>query len=149
MANFNHSIDVNVPVNAAYNQWTQFETFPKFMEGIEEVRQITETRMLWRAEIAGNEQEWEAEITEQIPDKRIAWTSVSGAKHGGVVTFHYIDENTTRVMLQIDYEPEGFLENVGVALGVVEGRMKGDLDRFKAFIESRSEATGAWRGQVE
>jgi uncharacterized membrane protein len=119
------------------------------MEGVEEVRQITDTRLHWRAEIAGSEQEWDAEITEQLPDQRIAWTSISGAQHGGVVTFHYIDDNVTRIMLQITYEPEGFIENVAAALGIVENHVKGDLERFKRFIESAGEETGAWRGTVE
>lgn len=149
MASFEHNIDVNVPVRTAYNQWTQFETFPLFMEGVEEVRQITDTRMHWRAEIAGNEQEWDAEITEQIPDQRIAWTSISGADHAGVVTFHRLTDNTCRVMLQIDYQPEGIVENLGAMLGVVDRRVKGDLERFKEFIESDSKATGSWRGTVE
>jgi uncharacterized membrane protein len=149
MATFEQAIEVNVPVRTAYNQWTQFELFPLFMEGVEEVRQITDTRLHWRAEIAGSEQEWDAEITEQLPDQRIAWTSISGAQHGGVVTFHYIDDNVTRIMLQITYEPEGFIENVAAALGIVENHVKGDLERFKRFIESAGEETGAWRGTVE
>ena len=123
--------------------------FPNFMDGIEEVRQIDDTHMFWRAEIAGKEQEWHAEITEQIPDKRIAWKSTDGAEHAGVVTFHYIDDDTTRVLLQIDYNPEGFIENIGAALGVVKGRMAGDMERFKKFIEEREVPTGAWRGEVE
>jgi uncharacterized membrane protein len=149
MATFEQSIDVNVPVEIAYNQWTQFETFPLFMEGVEDVQQITDSQLHWRAEIAGSEQEWDAEITEQTPDQRIAWTSRTGAKHAGVVTFHRLDDNMTRIMLQIEYDPEGFIENVGAALGVVKGRMKGDLENFKSFIESRENATGAWRGTIE
>lgn len=149
MARYEHSIDVQVPVRTAYNQWTQFESFPAFMEGVKEVRQITDRQLFWSAEIAGVEQEWYAEITEQSPDERIAWTSRTGAKHAGVVTFHYIDPETTRIMLQIDYEPDGFIENVGAALGVVKGRIAGDLDRFKKFIEARGMETGAWRGKVE
>ncbi len=149
MANYEQSIDVNVPVRMAYNQWTQFEEFPQFMQGVKEIRQIDDTHLQWMAEIAGLEQEWNAVITEQTPDQRIAWTSTSGAENAGAVTFHKIDDNTTRVMLQIDYDPEGFIENVGAALGVVEGRMKGDLENFKQFIEARDTATGAWRGEVE
>ena len=149
MGNFEQSIDVNVPVRTAYNQWTQFEMLPYFMEGVKEVEQISDTRLRWRAEIAGTEQEWDAEITEQTPDQRIAWKSTSGAKHAGVVTFHRIDDSLTRVMLQIDYDPEGFIENVGAALGMVENRMKGDVERFKHFIESGGKETGAWRGTVE
>lgn len=149
MGKFERSINVDVPVREAYNQWTQFESFPQFMEGVEEVRQLTDTKLRWRARIAGKAEEWDAEITEQQPDQRIAWTSTSGAKHAGVVTFHYIDADTTRVTLQIEYEPEGFVENVGDALNVVERRMKGDLERFKKFIEAEGKATGAWRGKVE
>jgi len=149
MATYEQSIDVDVPVRVAYNQWTQFEEFPRFMEGIEQVKQVTDTTLHWEAEIAGADQSWDAKITEQTPDQRIAWTSTSGAHNAGVVTFHKLDDNTTRVMLQIDYDPTGFVENVGAALGIVEGRMKGDLERFKAFIENRDVATGAWRGTIE
>ena len=149
MANYEHSIDVNVPVNVAYNQWTQFEEFPQFMEGVEEIRQLDDDTLIWRAEIAGQEQEWRAKITEQTPDHRIAWTSTEGATNAGVVTFHHIDDHTTRVMLQLDYQPEGFVENVGAALGIVERRVKGDLERFKDFIEAKGQATGAWRGTIE
>ncbi len=148
MASHTYSIDVNVPVRTAYNQWTQFEEFPHFMEGVKEVRQITDTTLHWRAEIAGKEEEWDAVISEQIPDQRIAWTSITGAKNAGVVTFHYIDPNTTRVTLQIDYDPQGLVENVGDALGMVKARIGGDLERFKKFIESRQTETGAWRGEV-
>lgn len=149
MARYEHSIDVHVPVRTAYNQWTQFESFPAFMEGVKEVRQITDRQLYWHAEIAGKEQEWYAQITEQSPEERIAWTSRTGTKHAGVVTFHYLSPDTTRIMLQIDYEPDGFIENVGTALGVVKSRMAGDLERFKAFIEERGAETGAWRGSVE
>lgn len=149
MANYEQSVDVNVSLKVAYNQWTQFEEFPYFMEGVEKIVQHDDTTMTWYAEIAGIEQQWQAEITEQTPDQRIAWTSTSGAKNAGVVTFHYIDDNTTCVMLQLDYEPQGFIENVGAAFGVVEGRVKGDMLRFKEFIEGRGQATGAWRGTVE
>ena len=149
MATYEHSIDVNVPVRVAYNQWTQFEEFPHFMEGVKEVRQLDDKRLHWRAEIAGKEEEWYAEISEQTPDQRIAWHSTSGAKHSGVVTFHHIDDNTTRIMLQIEYDPEGFVENVGSALGVVKSRMAKDMERFRDFITERGAATGAWRGKIE
>jgi uncharacterized membrane protein len=142
------SIEVNVPVNTAYNQWTQFEDFPRFMEGVKEVRQLDDTHLHWHAEVAGKDKEWDAQITEQIPDKRIAWRSTSGAANGGVVTFHRIADNTTRIMVQMDYAPEGVVENVGDALGVFSRRVEGDLERFKDFIESRGQETGAWRGQV-
>ena len=149
MASVVESIDVKVPVNTAYNQWTQFEDFPRFMEGVKSVTQVDDTHLHWVAEVAGKEEEWDAEITEQRPDERIAWTATSGAENAGVVTFHRIDDETTRVTLQLDVEPEGVVENVGTALGFLERRVKGDLDRFKEFIESRGAETGAWRGEVE
>lgn len=148
MATVEKSIDVDVPVSTAYNQWTQFETFPEFMEGVEQIRQIDDRRLHWRAEIGGKTKEWDAEITEQIPDQRIAWRSISGAPNAGVVTFHRLAENRTRIMVQMEYEPDGLVESVGDALGVASRRVSGDLDRFKAFIESRGTATGAWRGEV-
>lgn len=149
MARYEHSIDVNVPLEIAYNQWTQFEEFPKFMEGVKRVEQNGETHLHWTVEIAGQERQWEAEISEQKPDSRIAWHSTTGAKNAGMVTFHYIDRDKTRVTLQIDYDPEGFIENVAVALGIVQRRISGDLDRFKDFIEAKGFETGAWRGEVE
>jgi uncharacterized membrane protein len=149
MAKIEKSIDVNVPVRTAYNQWTQFEEFPRFMEGVKEVRQINDKMLLWRVDIAGKQEEWYADISEQTPDQRVAWHSTSGAENAGVVTFHYIDENTTRLMLQVDYDPEGFVETVGDKLGFVTRRVEGDLKRFKEFIESRGEETGAWRGSIE
>jgi uncharacterized membrane protein len=143
------SVDVEVPVRTAYNQWTQFEEFPRFMEGVEEVNQVTDTNLHWVAKIAGARREWDAQITEQTPDQRIAWKATSGAQNDGVVTFHRIDDNHTRVMLQLDFEPEGFVETAGDMLGIVKARTHGDLDRFKEFIESRSTETGAWRGEVD
>ena len=143
------SIDVEVPVRTAYDQWTQFEEFPRFMEGVEEVRQIDDANLHWRAEIGGQEVEWTARIAEQIPDKRIAWTSTSGARNAGVVTFHHLAPDRCRVTLQLDYEPQGVTEKVGDWLGVVGRRAEGDLERFKEFIEGRHTATGAWRGDVE
>ena len=151
MANIEQSIDVQVPVRTAYDQWTQFEEFPKFMEGVEEVRQIDDTHTHWRTKVAGKEKEFDAVISEQTPDQRIAWESQGGPEHAGVVTFHRIDDNVTRVMLQMDYEPEGVVEKAGDALGLVTRRVKGDLGRFKEMIESRGAGgeTGAWRGEVE
>jgi uncharacterized membrane protein len=149
MANVTESIDVNVPVSTAYNQWTQFEEFPRFMEGVKSVTQTDDTHLHWVAEIAGKEEEWDAEVTEQHPDERVAWTSLTGAKNAGVVTFHRIDDSQTRVTLQLDAEPEGVVENVGAALGFLDRRVKGDLERFKEYIESRGAETGAWRGEVE
>ena len=149
MARIERSIDVDVPVGTAYNQWTQFEEFPRFMEGVEEVRQLDDKRLVWRATIAGKTEEWQAEIDEQSPDERVAWHATTGATNAGVVTFHYFEPNKTRVMLQLEYEPEGVVENGGSALGVVERRVAGDLQRFKEFIESRGRETGAWRGEIE
>jgi uncharacterized membrane protein len=149
MASVVESIDVKVPVNTAYNQWTQFEDFPHFMEGVKSVTQTDDTHLHWKAEVAGKDEEWDAEVTEQHPDERIAWKSITGAENAGVVTFHRIDDETTRVTLQMDVDPEGVVENVGTALGFLDRRVKGDLERFKEFIESRGTETGAWRGDVE
>jgi uncharacterized membrane protein len=148
MSNIEQSIDVEVPVRTAYDQWTQFEDFPRFMEGVEEIRQIDDTRTHWRTRVAGREKEFDATITEQTPDQRIAWTSEQGPEHAGVVTFHRLDEGRTRVMLQMDYEPEGALEKAGDALGLVKRRVKGDLERFKELIEGRGVPSGGWRGEV-
>jgi uncharacterized protein (TIGR02271 family) len=148
MSSIEKAIDVNVPVHTAYNQWTQFESFPQFMEGVEEVRQLDNKRLHWRAQIGGKQKEWDAEIVEQQPDRRVAWHSLDGAPNDGIVTFQPIDANATRVTLALDYEPEGFLENVGDALGFVSSRVQGDLKRFKQFIESRGAETGAWRGEI-
>ena len=149
MASVVESIDVKAPVTTVYNQWTQFEEFPQFMEGVKSVTQIDDTHLHWAAEVAGKDEEWDAEITEQRPDERIAWRATTGAENAGVVTFHRIDDETSRVTLQLDVEPEGVVENVGTALGFLERRVKGDLERFKEFIESRGRETGAWRGEVE
>jgi uncharacterized membrane protein len=143
------SIDVKVPVSTAYNQWTQFEEFPRFMEGVKSVTQTDDTHVHWVAEVGGAEREWDAEIIEQRPDERVAWRATSGAQNAGVVTFHRMDDETTRVTLQLDADPEGLVENVGTALGFLDRRVKGDLERFKEFIESRGSETGAWRGEVE
>ena len=149
MTNVIKSIDVKVPVGTAYNQWTQFEEFPRFMDGVQSVTQVDETHLRWVAKVAGTEETWDAEITEQHPDERVAWTSTSGARNAGVVTFHRIDDATTRVTLQLDAEPEGVVETVGTTLGFLDRRVKGDLERFKEFIERRGTETGAWRGDVE
>jgi uncharacterized membrane protein len=148
MTTIEQSVDVDVPISTAYNQWTQFEQFPQFMEGVEEVRQLDDVRLHWRAEIGGVTREWDAEITEQHPDERIAWASTSGTTNSGVVTFHRIDDATTRIMLQLDYEPEGVIEKAAELLGIVQRRARGDLDRFKEFIEGRGQETGAWRGDI-
>jgi uncharacterized membrane protein len=149
MSEILEATDVNVPVRTAYDQWTQFESFPQFMEGVKSVRQLDDTTLDWVADIGGREKEWTARITEQKPDDRVAWTAVDGAHNAGVVTFHRLDEGKTRVTLQLDVDPEGPIENVGDALGLVRRRVKGDLQRFKEFIESRGRETGAWRGTVQ
>ncbi|MCW5892143.1 MAG: SRPBCC family protein [bacterium] len=142
------SIEVDVPVRTAYDQWTQFEQFPNFMEGVTEVRQIDDRRLFWRADVGGREKTWEAVIDEQIPDARIAWHATTGARNAGVVTFHRLDDRRCKVMLQMEYDPEGFTENVGDFLGVASARISGDLGRFKEFIEDRGTQTGAWRGSI-
>jgi uncharacterized membrane protein len=148
VSSIEESIEVDVPVRTAYNQWTQFEEFPRFMEGVESVRQIDDTHTHWVAEIAGQRREFDAEITEQRPDERVAWTSRSGERQAGVVTFHRISDDRTKIMLQLDYEPEGLVDKAGDALGFVTRRAKGDLERFKQLIEARGVESGAWRGNV-
>lgn len=142
-------IEVNAPVSMVYNQWTQFEEFPRFMEGVESVEQVDDKRLHWKAEIAGKKLEWDAEIFEQIPDRRIAWRSMTGPLNTGMANFEPLGPNQTRVHLKINFDPEGALENIGSALGVVGARVQGDLNRFKEFIESRGSETGAWRGRIE
>ena len=149
MSTIEQSIEVAVPVRTAYNQWTQFEEFPRFMEGVEEVRQLDDTHLHWRTKVGGREQEFDAQITEQRPDERIAWTATQGVEQAGVVTFHRVDDGRTKVMLQLDAEPEGAVEKVGDALGVLKRRVKGDLERFKELIEGRGVESGAWRGEVK
>ena len=148
MAKIEQSIDVEVPARTAYNQWTQFEEFPRFMEGVLEVRQLDDRRLHWRAKVGGQERTWDAEITEQVPDDRIAWRSRSGAANAGAVTFHRLAEGRTRLMLQLEYEPEGVVEKAADAVGIVSHRVEGDLLRFKEFIERRGRETGGWRGEI-
>lgn len=142
------TIDVNVPVSTAYNQWTQFESFPQFMDSVHEIRQLDDTHLHWRATVAGKEKEWDSEITEQIPDQRIAWRALGGVKNAGVVTFHKISDSTTRVTLQMDYEPDSIGESIGDAMGGVRMQAKSNLKRFKEMLENRGSETGAWRGTV-
>jgi uncharacterized membrane protein len=149
MSTIEASIDVDVPVRRAYDAWTQFESFPTFMEGVESVRQLDDRRLHWVAEIAGVRREWEARIDEQLPDDRIAWHATSGARNAGVVTFHHLGDGRSRVMLQLDVEPEGFVEHAGDALGLVERRATGDLRRFKDLVEQGGAPAGGWRGTVE
>jgi uncharacterized membrane protein len=149
MSTIEQSIDVNVPVRTAYNQWTQFEEFPTFMEGVEEVRQLDDTRLHWRTKVGGREKEFDATITEQRPDERIAWRASRGADQAGVVTFHRVEDDRTRIMLQLEAEPEGAVEKAGDALGILKRRVKGDIERFKELIEARGSESGAWRGEVD
>jgi len=149
MSEIIETVDVEVPVRVAYDQWTQFEDFPLFMDGVEKVRQLDDTHIAWTADVGGVTKSWTAEITEQKPDERIAWHAVEGARNAGVVTFHRLADDVTRVTLQLDVEPEGPVETAGDALGFVARRAKGDMERFKKFIESRDSETGAWRGTVE
>jgi uncharacterized membrane protein len=143
------SVEVDVPVSTAYNQWTQFEEFPSFMNGVEVVKQLDETHLHWVASIGGHREEWDAEITEQIPDERVAWKATSGKGNAGVVTFHKLDDNRTKVMLQLDWESEGMVEALGAMLGRDDRAVKGDLERFKELIEKQGSESGAWRGEVK
>ena len=149
MSKIEQSVDVNVPVRVAYDQWTQFEEFPRFMNGVESVKQQGDTQLHWVATIGGVRKEWDAEITQQEPDQRIAWKSTSGAENGGSVDFHRLGDELTRINLTLDVEPEGIVEKVGDAVGVPARTVSGDLERFKEYIEKRPKASGAWRGTVE
>jgi uncharacterized membrane protein len=141
-------IEVDVPVRTAYNQWTQFEEFPRFMEGVEEVEQLDDERLHWAAEVGGERKEWYARITRQVPDEVLAWEGEGGPVAGGTVIFKPINENRTEIELHVDYDPEGFKEQVGSAVGVVDRQVAGDLKRFKDFIETRGVETGQWRGEI-
>jgi uncharacterized membrane protein len=144
-------IEVQVPVQQAYNQWTQFEDFPKFMDGIQSVQQLDDRHVQWVAEIRGESRQWTTEITEQRPDEKVAWKTIEGeVKNDGVVTFEPLGDAQTRVNVQMDVEGESRAENVaGDLLGIVKKQVHGDLERFKQLIESRDAETGAWRGQVQ
>jgi hypothetical protein len=142
------SIQVDVPVSTAYNQWTQFEDFPHFMGGVKEVRQLDDRRLHWVAEIAGVRREWEASILEQVPDQKIAWAATAGATNAGAVRFEPSGPGSTIVYLALEYEPEGVVEQVGDKLGIVERQVTSDLERFKKLIEDQGYASGAWRGSV-
>ena len=144
----NKSVVVDVPLSTAYDQWTQFEEFPRFMTGVEQVNQLSDDRLEWVAEIAGARRQWIAKILEQVPDRKVAWAAVEGATNAGEVTFDAISPTQTEVHLALEYEPEGALENVGDRLSVVEKQAESDLDRFKQYIESEGHATGAWRGSI-
>lgn len=149
MSSIEQSIDVDVPVSTVYNQWTQFEEFPQFMGGVDSIVQQDATHLHWTVSVGGVEREFDAEITEQHPDERIAWQSIDGPKHAGVVTFHRLDDAKTRITLQLDWEPEGFVETAGAALQIDDLQVGRDLARFKELIESRGAESGAWRGDVD
>jgi uncharacterized membrane protein len=149
MARVEESIEVNVPVSTAYNQWTQFEEFPKFMDAVESVKQIDDTHLRWVAEIGGKREEWEAEITEQKPDQKIAWKAQEGHHNSGTVTFESLGDNQTRINVVMEHETEGMVESLGSAFGADSRKVKGDLERFKELVEGRGTETGAWRGEVE
>ena len=142
------SVELDVPARSAYDQWTQFEDYPRFIPGVERVRQIDDRRLDWRVRVDGRPAEFKTEICEQIPDKRIAWKSVTGPWHSGVVTFHRLSDERSKIMLQVDYEPEGLLNKLGDKLGLPETRLERDLLAFKQFVESRESPTGAWRGRI-
>ena len=148
MARVEETIEVNVPVSTAYNQWTQFEEFPEFMDGVESVKQIDDTHLKWVAEVGGKRHEWTAEIVEQKPDKKVAWRALEGHYNSGTVTFEPVSEIETRITVVMEHETEGLTETLGSALGADSRRVKGDLERFKELVESRGAETGAWRGEV-
>jgi uncharacterized membrane protein len=149
MPRIEKEIIVNVPVTVAYDQWTQFESFAQFMDGVKEVIQLDEKTLRWRATVGPKDEEWEAEISEQIPYKLIAWRSTTGTPNAGTVRFEPVGKGQSRVSLEISYEPRDAAEKVGDALGVLERRVEGDLKRFKEFIEKRQAPTGAWRGEIK
>jgi uncharacterized membrane protein len=148
MEKLQKDFEIDVPLRAAYNQWTQFEEFPHFMEGVREVRQLDDTHLYWRASIAGKEKEWNAEITEQVPDRMIAWRSTSGAPNAGRVTFEPAGPDRTRLNLQLEYEPETAIEKAGDAVGLVSRKIEKTVEDFKEYIERRGRETGGWRGEV-
>lgn len=148
MSDITRSIELDVDVTTAYNQWTQFETFPEFMDGVTRVAQIDDRRLHWVVDIAGVDREFDAEITHQEPDRRIAWMSTTGLRQGGDVTFEPLDAHRSRITLRMMFEPEGVAEQVGDKLGIVPSRVEGDLERFKEFIEKRRVETGGWRGRI-
>ena len=148
MAEVKESIEVNVPVTTAYNQWTQFEEFPSFMENVESVTQLDDTHLRWIAEIGGKREEWKAEITHQEPDKAVAWRSLEGRENSGRVEFEPLGPNRTKADVTMTWEPEGFVEAAADKIGVSDRAVKVDLERFKELIESRGVESGAWRGEV-
>jgi uncharacterized membrane protein len=150
MSQIIETIDVDVPVSTAYNQWTQFESFPHFLSFVKSIEQTGDTLTHWKVRIAGVEREFDAEVTEQLPDERVAWKSLGGdVRHAGVVTFHRLSDASSRVAVQLDWEAEGIVEKAGALLGIDSASVKSDLKKFKEFIEGHGSETGAWRGSVE
>ena len=143
------SIEVEAPLQRVYNQWTQFEQFPEFMGGVEEVKQLSDTTLHWTAKIAGVTREWDAEILEQVPDRKVAWAATTGTTNAGSVYFESLGTNRTAVRLVLEYDPEGFVEKVGDRLNIVSRQAQNDLEKFKEFIEGSDSETGAWRGTVD
>lgn len=149
MERIEKTVEVDCPVRTVYNQWTQFEEFPRFMDGVKEVRQIDDTHVRWHAEVGGKDKEWDAEITEQVPDQKIGWKSISGdAPNAGVVRFESLGPDRTLVRLAMAYEPQGATESIGDALGIMNRRVEKSVQQFKKYIESRGAEDGAWRGEV-
>jgi uncharacterized membrane protein len=148
MERIEKTIEVDAPVRTVYNQWTQFEEFPRFMKGVKRVTQLDDKRLHWEAEIAGKDKEWDARIIEQVPDQRIVWQSESGEYTSGAVYFEPVGPDRTRIRLELSYDPKGFVESAGDALGIVSNQIENDLERFKEFIENRGQETGAWRGTI-
>ncbi|HET6742009.1 MAG TPA: SRPBCC family protein [Kribbella sp.] len=149
MGNTTESVDVEAPISTVYNQWTQFESFPQFMDGVDRIKQIDDTHTHWVTSIAGVTREFDATITEQHPDERVAWRSDTEPRHAGVITFHRLSATSTRVTAQMDIDPDGFAEQVADKTGLISHRVNGDLQRFKALIERRGSETGGWRGDVD
>jgi uncharacterized membrane protein len=150
MAQVVQTIDVNVPVSTAYNEWTQFEDFPKFLSFVESITQQDATHNHWKVNVAGAQREFDTVITEQLPDDRVAWTSTGGqVDHAGVVTFHTLSDTSSRVAVQIDWDPEGFVEKAGAALHIPDRAVHAELAHFKEYIEGRGTADGAWRGTIK
>ena len=148
METIKESIDVAVPVSTAYNQWTQIEEFPKFMEGVQSVHQTDDTHHRWVAEVGGERREWQAEIVEQVPDQKVAWRATGGNGPNGIVTFEQLGADTTLITAEMSYEPEGFKETLGAKIGLDNRRVREDLERFKQIVEALGQETGAWRGEV-
>jgi uncharacterized membrane protein len=148
MSSVTESVDVEAPITQVYNQWTQFETFPEFMSGVESITQLDDRHLHWKIKVAGVEREFDAEVTEQHPEERVAWKSTDGTSHAGVVTFHKLDQNHTKVTVQLNWDPDTLLEKAGAIVNADDMQVSRDLDRFKTFIEQAPSETGAWRGDV-